>query len=178
MLKPVESFWSYVSDWILMETRPGCNKMQVIYSGFIRWINHKFWMSEVLEIVLFFSVPIWGRHKTNPTQTWLSVLESSELRWVFVKKQRNEGIIFVSLKSTVLYKIPELPALLPSLQCISLAPVLKQLHKKKKKKCNLSCRTSSNCCTWKRHRHPWTTCWGDTTSIQRISANKHSRPQC
>lgn len=90
-------------------------------------------MSEVLEIVLFFSVPIWGRRKTNPTQTWLSVLESSELRWMFVKKQTNEEIILASLESTV-YKIREQPALLPSLQCISLAPVLKQLHTHTKKR--------------------------------------------
>lgn len=33
-LKPVERFWSYVSDWILKETSPGCSKVQAISSGF------------------------------------------------------------------------------------------------------------------------------------------------
>lgn len=52
---------------------------------------------------------------------------------MFVKKQTNEEIILASLKSTV-YKILEQPALLPSLQCIPFAPVLKQMHTHTKKR--------------------------------------------
>lgn len=89
MLKPFERFWSYGSDWILRETSPECNKLWVVYLGFTVACQ-----LEIPKVRRFrnsaFSpppVPIWGRRKTNPTQTPSSVLESSELRWTSVEKQ-------------------------------------------------------------------------------------------
>lgn len=170
MLKPFERFWSYGSDWILRETSPERNQPWVVYLGFSVACQ-----LEILKVGRFRNSAFFPRcqsevdvkqirHKHG--QVFLRALNWDGLqlksKWnYFVESETNSCL----QKSTATCPIvhPTVYLARSSLKAIA--------QKKRKKKCNLSCSTGSNCCTWRWHRHPWTTCWGDATIIRTISGH-------